>query len=168
MIDEEPDEVESCPHCGSSIVSGEAVCAICGKRLQEEPSAGGTEVAYRDLVTIFRGRPTEVLSLAAVLQAKGLEPFVPDATSKVIDPFITGGGTALFYELMVPADRTLLARDALVEVLGRDRAIREGLLDAPDGAGDADPGERRRAIWLAMGIVLVFGAILLIALLLES
>jgi len=64
-------------------------------------------------ISVFHGPTWKVSIVQARLQDLGFQTWVPDPTLKVIDPFITGGGTALDAELQVPEDA---AAAALAEV----------------------------------------------------
>ncbi len=146
-------DAESCPHCAARLEPEAETCASCGKSLFEEPEdEEGGQPAYAELVLVHRGQPTEVLSLHAALQSRGFHSFVPDATTKLVDPFLTGGGNALLFELMAPAGEAEAVREE-IEVL------RHGSPDATEPAPQPpqEPADRleelARKTWFSLIIM---------------
>lgn len=87
-------------------------------------------------ISVFRGPIWQVSMVQARLRDRGFQTYVPDPTLKVLDPFITGGGTALDAELQVPEDA---AAAALQEV---ERISAERQLLAVDPGDDGAFGAR--------------------------
>ncbi|MBI4612062.1 MAG: zinc ribbon domain-containing protein [Planctomycetes bacterium] len=122
---EELSPEEACPACGARLEPAAERCGSCGSELWdrdegEEAAQGGapglTSFEYTDLVRVYRGQPGEVLMLQTALAARGIDALVPEVNTKIIDPFITGGGTSLLFEILVPAARAEEATRALEEL----------------------------------------------------
>ena len=79
-------------------------------------------------ISVFRGPTWKVSIVQARLQDLGFQTYVPDPALKVLDPFITGGGTALDAELQVPEDAAAAAL-AEVEMISVEREHRAAAAD---------------------------------------
>ncbi len=64
--------------------------------------------------TVFEGVPGQAGVLRAMLEADGLTTFVPDETTKLVDPFITGV-SPLLATVQVPEDQVARARELLAD-----------------------------------------------------
>ena len=126
-------DVEHCPACGGKIPPEAGLCPGCGLRLFETDSPLPAAGPDRDPVTafvntrpVFAGTPSEVMAMQAGLGARGFRTLIQDDSTKVIDPFVTGG-YCLGSTLLAPEDQA----DAIAAAIAEDAA-----------PGDpAEPGE---------------------------
>lgn len=65
-------------------------------------------------VTLTSGSHSKILTIQALLEAHGIPTYIPDAQTKVMDPFITGANP-LQLELRVPAEAAFDAKRLLEE-----------------------------------------------------
>ena len=105
------------------------------------------------LVTIHIGPPWQVVLHRARLEAEGIQVFIPDAFTKIMNPFVTGANP-LLSQLQVPADVVVRAKEILtlraedeedpvdLVALALSTAPDESLGAEPDsGDGPEEPGE---------------------------
>ena len=73
-------------------------------------------------ITVLTGSHPQVLTVQALLEARGIPTFIPDQTTKVMDPFITGANP-FSLDLCVPAEAVGDARRVLAEGRGQPRLV---------------------------------------------
>ena len=93
---------------------------------------------------VFSGNYASVLANQATLEASGISTYIPDSTTKVVDPFITGGD-CLGAELHVQLDDAEEASEILNHVEG-------------------EPIERPSAMEFAANDKMIFGSTMTIGL----
>lgn len=108
-------------------------------------------------ILVYAGNYSSVLANQATLEASGIRTFIPDSTTKVVDPVITGG-SCLDAELHVQIDDVEEAEKILNQNLGDG----ERLL-SPAEIVARDPSIKR--LFFTLG--LIFGAIVLFILISE-
>ena len=115
-----------------------------------------------DWVNVFAGDPGEVEVLAGRLEAEGYTTFVPDRTTKVVDPFSTGS-QPLLWQLQVPRAYAPGAQRRLHEIGAVGEHAR--LEDEDDEAERVVENLRlagKRLQWTCIAAILFFPMLLLV------